>query len=142
MQARALSKTDITDLRRWFVNAAKRSKDAGFDFINLYGAHGFGIFQHFLSRATNQRSDEYGGSLENRSRFANEVIGDIRDAVGDTMAIALRVSLDESIGKLGFSNAEVREFVEMNKDLPDIWDQARGTWEVSWLSYWLRTGQK
>lgn len=129
VQARALSKTDITNLRRWFVNAAKRSKEAGFDLINLYGAHGFGIFQHFLSRATNQRSDEYGGSLENRSRFANEVIGDIRDAVGDTMAIALRVSLDESIGKLGFSNAEVREFVEMNKDLPDIWDLARGTWE-------------
>jgi dimethylamine/trimethylamine dehydrogenase len=67
--------------------------------------------------------------LENRARFANEVIGDIRDAVGDTMAIALRVSLDETIGELGFSNAEVRDFVEMNKDLPDIWDLARGTWE-------------
>ena len=129
VQARALSKTDITNLRRWFVNAAKRSKEAGFDLINLYGAHGFGVFQHFLSSATNQRSDEYGGSLENRARFANEVIGDIRDAVGDTMAIALRVSLDESIGKLGFSNAEVRDFIEMNKDLPDIWDLARGTWE-------------
>ncbi|MCZ4348215.1 oxidoreductase, partial [Devosia neptuniae] len=84
--------------------------------INLYGAHGFGIFQHFLSRATNQRSDEYGGSLENRARFANEVIGDIRDAVGDSMAIALRVSLDETIGDLGFSNAEVRDFVEMNRN--------------------------
>ena len=129
VQARALSKSDIKDLRRWFVNAAKRSKEAGFDLINLYGAHGFGIFQHFLSRATNQRTDEYGGSLENRSRFANEVIADIRDAVGDTMAIALRVSLDETIGDLGFSNAEVRDFVEMNKDLPDIWDLARGTWE-------------
>ena len=129
IQARALSKSDITDLRRWFVNAALRSKEAGFDLINLYGAHGFGIFQHFLSRATNQRTDEYGGSLENRSRFANEVIGDIRDAVGDKVAIALRISLDESIGELGFSNAEVRDFVEMNKDLPDIWDLARGTWE-------------
>ena len=129
VQARALSKSEIKDLRRWFVNAAKRSKEAGFDLINLYGAHGFGIFQHFLSRATNQRVDEYGGSLENRSRFANEVISDIRDAVGDTMAIALRVSLDETIGDLGFSNAEVRDFVEMNKDLPDIWDLARGTWE-------------
>ncbi|AZV80817.1 FAD-binding protein (plasmid) [Parasedimentitalea marina] len=129
VQARALSKSDIRDLRRWFVNAAKRSKEAGFDLINLYGAHGFGIFQHFLSRATNQRTDEYGGSLENRSRFANEVIGDIRDAVGDTMGIALRVSLDETIGELGFSNAEVRDFVEMNRNLPDIWDLAQGTWE-------------
>ena len=129
VQARALSKSDIKDLRRWFVNAAKRSKLAGFDLICLYGAHGFGIFQHFLSRATNQRSDEYGGSLENRARFAQEVIADIRDAVGDTMALTLRVSLDETIGDLGFSNAEVRDFIEMNKDLPDLWDLAQGTWE-------------
>ncbi|MTH97193.1 NAD(P)-binding protein [Roseibium sp. RKSG952] len=129
VQARALSKSDIKDLRRWFVNAAKRSKEAGFDLICLYGAHGFGIFQHFLSRATNQRSDEYGGSLENRARFSQEVIADMRDAVGDTMAITLRVSLDETIGELGFSNAEVRDYIEMNKDLPDLWDLAQGTWE-------------
>ncbi|MCP9480948.1 NAD(P)-binding protein [Shimia sp. CNT1-13L.2] len=129
VQARALDKSDIRDLRRWFVNAAKRSKMAGFDLVCLYGAHGFGIFQHFLSRATNHRTDEYGGSLENRSRFVNEVIADIRDAVGDQIAITLRVSLDETIGDLGFSNAEVRDFVEMNKDLPDLWDLAQGTWE-------------
>lgn len=129
VQARAMDKTDIRNLRRWFVNAAKRSKLAGFDLICLYGAHGFGIFQHFLSRATNQRSDEYGGSLENRARFVNEVIADMRDAVGDTMGLTLRVSLDEHIGALGFSNAELREFIEMNADLPDLWDLAQGTWE-------------
>ncbi|NBX09616.1 MAG: FAD-binding protein, partial [Marivivens sp.] len=129
VQARSLYKDEIKDLRRWFVNAAKRAKIAGFDLICLYGAHGFGIFQHFLSRATNMRNDEYGGSLENRSRFAREVIADMRDAVGDTMGITLRVSLDETIGDLGFSNAEVRDFVEMNKDLPDLWDLAHGTWE-------------
>ena len=129
VQARALMKSEIRDLRRWFVNAAKRSKLAGFDLICLYGAHGFGIFQHFLSRATNQRTDEYGGSLENRARFVNEVIADMRDAVGDSMGITLRVSLDENIGNLGFSNAEVREFIEMNRDLPDLWDLAQGTWE-------------
>jgi len=129
VQARAMDKQDITNLRRWFVNAAKRSKLAGFDLICLYGAHGFGVFQHFLSRATNQRSDEYGGSLENRSRFAREVIADIRDAVGDTMALTMRVSLDESIGNLGFSNTELRDFIEMNGDLPDLWDLAQGEWE-------------
>ncbi len=129
VQARALDKEDILDLRRWSVNAAKRSKLAGFDLICLYGAHGFGIFQHFLSRATNQRIDEYGGSLENRSRFVNEVVADVRDAVGDTMGLTLRVSLDETIGDLGFSNAELRDFVEMNKNLPDLWDLAHGAWE-------------
>lgn len=129
VQARALDKTDIRDLRRWFVTAAKRSRDAGFDLICLYGAHGFGIFQHFLSRATNQRGDEYGGSLENRARFVNEVIAEMRDAVGQTMGITLRVSLEEVIGDLGFSNTELREFIEMNRDLPDLWDLAQGTWE-------------
>ena len=129
VQARAMDKTDIRNLRRWFVNAAKRCKLAEFDLICLYGAHGFGIFQHFLSRATNQRSDEYGGSLENRSRFAREVIADMREAVGDTMGITLRVSLDETIGNLGFSNAEVRDFIAMNAELPDLWDLAQGTWE-------------
>jgi dimethylamine/trimethylamine dehydrogenase len=129
LQARALDKDDIRDLRRWFVNAARRAQVAGFDLICLYGAHGFGIFQHFLSRATNLRSDEYGGSLENRARFVNEVVADMRDAVGDSMGITLRVSLDESIGDLGFSNAEVRDFIEMNRNLPDLWDLAQGTWE-------------
>lgn len=129
VNARAMSKADIRDLRRWFVNAALRCQTAGFDLICLYGAHGFGIFQHFLSTATNQRSDEYGGSLENRSRFVHEVVTDIREAVGDNMAITLRVSLEETIGKLGFSNAEVHDFIGMHNDLPDLWDLAHGTWE-------------
>jgi dimethylamine/trimethylamine dehydrogenase len=129
VQARALDKTDIKNLRRWFVNAAKRSRLAGFDLICLYGAHGFGIFQHFLSRATNQRSDEYGGSLENRSRFAQEVVAEMRGAVGDAIGLTMRVSLDEHIGELGFSNAELREFIDMNRDLPDCWDLAQGSWD-------------
>lgn len=129
VHARALDKQDIKDLRRWFVNAAKRSRVAGFDLICLYGAHGFGIFQHFLSRATNHRTDEYGGSLENRARFVREVVADIRDEVGDTMGLTLRLSLDEMIGDLGFANSEVRDFVEMHKDLPDLWDLAHGAWE-------------
>ena len=53
----------------------------------------------------------------------------MRDAVGDSMALTLRVSLDESIGALSFSNAEVRDFIAMNADLPDLWDLAMGTWE-------------
>jgi dimethylamine/trimethylamine dehydrogenase len=129
VNARAMDREDIRNLRRWFVNAAKRSKLAGFDLICLYGAHGFGVFQHFLSRATNQRTDEYGGSLENRSRFVREVVADMRDAIGDTMALTLRVSLDETIGDLGFSNVELRDFIDMNRDLPDCWDLAHGTWE-------------
>ena len=130
VQARAMDKKDIADLRRWYVNALRRAKKAGFDLVCLYGAHGFGVFQHFLSTATNRRSDEYGGSLENRSRLVREIVGAARDAVGDAMAITLRISLDETFGGgLGFPNSEVREFIEMHKDLPDLWDLAHGAWE-------------
>ena len=129
VQARAMDLEDIRDLRRWFVQAAQRARVAGFDLICLYGAHGFGIFQHFLSRATNQRSDAYGGSLENRGRFLREVVGDLREAVGETMALTLRLSLDEALGDLGFSNAELRDFIAMHGDLPDLWDLAHGAWE-------------
>jgi len=61
VQARTMDRDDIRNLRRWFRAAFRRSQQAGFDIICLYGAHGFGILQHFLSRATNQRTDEYGG---------------------------------------------------------------------------------
>lgn len=129
VQARTMDREDIRDLRRWFRAAVRRSQTAGFDLICLYGAHGFGILQHFLSRATNQRTDEYGGSLENRARFLREIVEDAREETKGALAISLRLSLHEA-GPLGFSNAEVRDFIEMHGDLPDIWDLAQGTWEA------------
>ncbi len=128
VSARAMTKKDIRDLRRWHRNACLRAKAAGFDLICLYAAHGHGIFQHFLSTATNQRNDEYAGSLENRSRLMREVIEECKDAIGDSCAITLRLSLEETIGDLGFSNNEVRDLIEMHAELPDLWDLAHGTW--------------
>jgi dimethylamine/trimethylamine dehydrogenase len=129
LSARAMSKRDIRDLRRWHRNAFKRAKTAGFDLVCLYGAHGFGIIQHFLSRATNQRSDEYGGSLENRSRLMRELVEEGKEVIGDSCAITLRLSLDETIGDLGFANSELRDLIEMHAELPDLWDLAHGAWE-------------
>ncbi|MEF3047460.1 oxidoreductase [Pseudotabrizicola sp. L79] len=129
VQARTMDREDIRDLRRWFRAAFRRSQAAGFDLICLYGAHGFGILQHFLSRATNHRTDEYGGSLENRSRFLREIIEDAREETKGELAITLRLSLHEA-GSFGFSNAELRDFIEMHGDLPDLWDLAHGTWEA------------
>ncbi len=129
VQARAMTKKDIRDLRRWHRNAFIRAKNAGFDLVCLYGAHGFGIIQHFLSTATNHRTDEYGGSLENRSRLMRELIEEGRDAIGDTCGLTLRISLHEMIGDLGFANSEVRDMIEMHGDLPDLWDLAHGAWE-------------
>jgi dimethylamine/trimethylamine dehydrogenase len=129
LSARAMTKRDIRDLRRWHRNAFKRARTAGFDLVCLYGAHGFGIIQHFLSRATNQRTDEYGGSLENRSRLMRELVEDAKEVIGDSCAITLRLSLDETVGDLGFSNSELRDLIEMHAELPDLWDLAHGAWE-------------
>jgi dimethylamine/trimethylamine dehydrogenase len=128
LSARAMTKKDIRDLYRWHRNACLRAKTAGYDLICLYSAHGHGIIQHFLSRATNQRTDEYGGSLENRTRLMRELIEECKDAAGDSCGITLRLSLDETIGDLGFANSEVRDMIEMHADLPDLWDLAHGTW--------------
>jgi dimethylamine/trimethylamine dehydrogenase len=129
VQARTMDRDDIRDLRRWFRNAFRRSQTAGFDLVCLYGAHGFGILQHFLSRRTNHRSDDYGGSLFNRSRFLREIVEEAREETKGELAISIRLSLHED-GDLGFSNAEVRDFIEMHGDLPDVWDLAQGTWEA------------
>jgi dimethylamine/trimethylamine dehydrogenase len=142
VQARTMDRSDIRDLRRWFRNAFRRSRQAGFDLICLYGAHGFGILQHFLSRAYNHRTDEYGGSLENRARFVREIVEDARDETKGEVAITLRLSLHEA-GQMGFSNAEVRDFIEMHGDLPDLWDLAHGTWEqCSGTSRFTAEGQQ
>jgi len=128
VSARAMTRRDIRDLRRWHRNAFIRAKHAGYDLICLYGAHGFGVIQHFLSKVTNQRTDEYGGSLENRSRLMRELIEDARDAVGDRCGITLRLSLEE-LGGVGLSNTEVRDIISMHAELPDLWDLAHGSWE-------------
>ncbi len=129
VHARQMDKKDIKNLRRWHRNGCIRARDAGYDLICLYGAHGFGVIQHFLSTATNHRTDEYGGSLENRSRLMAELLSECKDAVGDTCAITVRLSLDEMVNGLGFSNSEVRDVIGMHSELPDLWDLAHGAWE-------------
>lgn len=129
VSARSMTKRDITRLRQWHRLAYRRARSAGYDLICLYGAHGFGVIQHFLSTLTNHRTDEYGGSLENRTRLMRELISDAKDEVGDTIGITLRLSLHELIGDLGFSNNEVRDLVGMHCSLPDLWDLAHGSWE-------------
>ena len=129
VHARQMDKKDIRDLRRWHRNGCIRARDAGYDLICLYGAHGFGVIQHFLSTSTNQRTDEYGGSLENRARLMAELISECKDAVGDTVAITVRLSLDEMVNGLGCSNSEVRDVIAMHAELPDLWDLAHGAWE-------------
>ncbi|MDH3919722.1 MAG: NADH:flavin oxidoreductase, partial [Rhodospirillales bacterium] len=84
VQARAMDKQDIADLRRWHRTAALRAKRAGFDIVYVYAAHALSGLQHFLSRRHNDRGDEYGGSLENRVRIVRELTEDAKEAVGDS----------------------------------------------------------
>ena len=121
-QARAMDKADIRDLRHWQRAAALRAKRAGFDIVYVYAGHDYLPFQ-FLSPRTNRRSDEYGGSLENRARLVGEMIEDTKEAVGDRCAVALRLAVDELHGPGGItSEGEGREIVELLAELPDLWD--------------------
>ena len=130
VQARAMYKSDIKALRKWYVDAALRAKRAGFDIIYNYAAHDETIQMHFMSRRYNQRSDEYGGSLENRTRLFREIMTDMKDAVGDSCAVAVRFAVDELLGSEGIScDAEGRDIVEMIAEEPDLWDVNVSPWE-------------
>ncbi|MGH6854134.1 MAG: FAD-dependent oxidoreductase [Aestuariivirga sp.] len=128
IQARVMDAHDIRDLRRTHRAAALRAKHAGYDLVYVYAGHGLGIFQHFLSRSTNLRGDEYGGSLENRARLLREVIEDTKDAVGDTCAVPVRIAMNEFQGAAGLEPAEVEDAIAMMAELPDLWDLSLSNW--------------
>ncbi len=121
-QARKMDRSDIRELRRWHRNAALRARDADFDIVYVYATHHY-LLAHFLSAQTNTRSDEYGGSLENRVRLVRELIEETKDAVGDRCAVAVRFSADEGgAGDDDLVIGEHREMIEMLAELPDLWD--------------------
>jgi|AraplaMF_Col_mMF_1032025.scaffolds.fasta_scaffold00010_258 dimethylamine/trimethylamine dehydrogenase len=129
VQARAMDRTDIRNYRRWHREAALRSKRAGFDLITIYCHSGSSLNGDFLNRK-NKRNDEYGGSLENRMRLLREVIEDTHEAVGDTVAVALRYVVDEQIGADGKADMEEsRQIVESLAELPDLWDVNIKGWQ-------------
>ena len=128
--ARAMDKADIRDFRQWHRDAALRAKEAGADIIYVYAGHSMSIAQHFMLPHMNTRSDEYGGSLENRVRLARELLEDTREAVGDTCAVAFRFAIDEMKGADGMQAAEEgRAVVELLSDLPDLWDVNVSGWD-------------
>ena len=91
---RAMTPGEIKNAQRKFIEAAVRCKKAGYDGIELHGAHSYLIGQ-FFSPYYNRRTDEYGGSLENRMRFISEIIDGIRAALGPNFPISARISGDE-----------------------------------------------
>ena len=88
---KGMTQQDIDDVVAAFAKAAKDAKDVGFDAIELHGAHGY-LIDQFFWEGTNQREDQYGGSMENRGRFAVEIIKAVRAAVGADYPIIFRFS--------------------------------------------------
>lgn len=134
VQSRAMDKQDIRDYRRWHVEAAKRAREAGFDIVYVYAAHGY-LLDQFLSAHLNRRGDEYGGNLENRMRLLREVLDETKEAVGSDCAVAIRMAVDDGGDPrtgAGASepNSERRDMIELIADVPDLWDVTVQDWEL------------
>ena len=91
-----MTKPQIRERVRVFGRAAQLMKSVGFDAIEVHFGHGYGISQ-FISPKTNRRKDEYGGSLENRMRFALEVLGEVREKVGDDYPLLGKISMTDGV---------------------------------------------
>ena len=96
----AMSRREIHKLIRDFVDAAERCQKAGVDAVELHGGHGY-MIQQFLSPNTNLRTDEYGGSFENRLRFVTEIIEGIRARCGRDYPLIVRLTVDEMYDRIG-----------------------------------------
>ncbi|WP_293310104.1 NADH:flavin oxidoreductase [Pedobacter sp. UBA5917] len=124
---RAISTEEVERIRDSFIAAAKRAQLAGFDGISVHGAFGW-ILSEFMSPNLNDRSDKYGGSMENRARFTIEVIEGIRKACGPDFQIGWRLSIE----RYGLRLEELREVTAeiFDRELIDyldlaLWDSAQ-----------------
>ncbi|MCQ2603046.1 MAG: NAD(P)/FAD-dependent oxidoreductase, partial [Clostridia bacterium] len=99
-KVRALSHKEVKKLIQQFIDGAVRCKKAGVDGVQLHASHGY-LIQQFLSPYTNQRTDEYGGSLENRFRFLKEIIEGVKKECGDDYPVIVRITADEFYEKEG-----------------------------------------
>ena len=102
--ARALTEAEVADLIEAFIAGAERSKRAGFDGVEVHGAHGY-ILCQFLSHDLNHRTDAYGGSPENRARIIVEIVEGIRVRCGEDFLLGLRLSPE----RFGLKLSEIRD---------------------------------
>lgn len=127
-RSRPMDKKDIREFRQWHVDAAKRARSAGFDIVYIYAGMNFGPYQ-FLLPWLNNRTDEYGGCLENRVRLTREILEDMKDAVGQECAIALRFSTDQLLNVASDNmESEAHEIISMLAEVPDLWDVKSSSW--------------
>lgn len=109
-----MTKDDINEVICAFRNGAKRAQMAGFDTIEIHGAHGY-LINEFLSPLSNKRNDEYGGNIENRTRFLKEIIKSVREVWPGEKPIILRVSAEDYI-KEGNHDIDTAEIINLVKE--------------------------
>ncbi len=130
VQARAMSKNDIADVRRWHREAVLRAKRAGYDLVYVYAGHTMTLLTHFLSSHYNHRTDEYGGSLENRARLFREILDETMEVANNEIAVAVRYGVHNADGDTELHyQEEGRAVVEMLANVPDLWDVNVTPWE-------------
>ena len=112
---RALTVTEIKDLVAAFVAAAVRAVKAGFDVVEIHAAHGY-LFHQFYSPLSNKRTDEYGGSFENRVRFLLETVRAVRAALDDSVPLFVRISASDWVPE-GWS---IEESIELSRLMQDL----------------------
>ena len=121
-RSKVMDAADIASLLRWQAEAARKAQRAGFDIIYVYAGMGYLPYE-FLLPEWNRRTDAYGGSMANRVRIVRELIEVTKEAVGDSCAVALRISLEELRGRASErAPSEAHEVVELLADVPDLWD--------------------
>lgn len=131
---REMSIEEIKELIEKYGLAAGRARSCGFDAVELHGAHGYMPLQ-FLSGYTNRRTDEYGGSLENRARFALEAIRSIKMHAGEDFPLIYRLSADEDVPK-GVTLEEACTFAKWAEDAgADAIHVSAGTWDSRLQKY-------
>ncbi|WP_037313518.1 FAD-dependent oxidoreductase [Ruegeria halocynthiae] len=129
-QARAVDHDDIARILDWQRAATKLAVQAGFQVIYVRADFGASLASEFASRATNTRTDEYGGSLENRLRFMRQMLEATREAGGPGIAVATRFSLDMPYDGTGASDPdEIMDCIRMMDPYVDLWDLNICNWD-------------
>ncbi|KAI1180604.1 NADPH dehydrogenase [Nemania sp. FL0916] len=108
---------DIKELLQGWKDAARRAVEAGFDTIEIHGAHGY-LITEFLSPISNKRTDAYGGSWENRTRLLFETIAAVREVIPATMPLLLRISATEWMEYAGAPSWTIEDTIRLAKLLP------------------------
>jgi dimethylamine/trimethylamine dehydrogenase len=125
--AKEMTLDDIARVQRDYVHAARLGRDAGFDIVYVYGAHGY-LFTQFMSPVTNRRADGYGGGVDGRARIWLETIEQVRAAIGADTAIGVRLCVHGADGLPGIELDDTLEFVKLADDMVDLWDVTVGSW--------------